>query len=82
MAEQSLIDVLNVWDEAVKLFTDEKWSEAAAKFEKISVKSSRILFNIGSCHLALGRYQEAIQVRSSIIYWFFFPKFKPGSLHW
>lgn len=57
------IELIRLWDEAVRLIDGRDWQGALTKLNQITEHNCRTLFTAASAHIALGQVDMAIKVR-------------------
>ena len=55
-----------LWGDAVAEFEAGNFSRAADIFTRMDFTTAQVTFNAGTAHMALGEYEEAIEVRSTL----------------
>ncbi|KAI7812567.1 NADPH oxidase activator 1 [Triplophysa rosa] len=61
------IELIRLWDEAVRLIDGRDWKGALTKLNQITEHNCRTLFTVASAHIALGQVDMAIKALDQVI---------------
>ncbi len=57
------IELIKLWDEAVRAIDSRDWQGALTKLNQITEHNFRTMFVVASTHIALGQVDSAIKVK-------------------